>query len=73
MTASPIKKSLGVTQPSSTTYSRRRGITTGPPPKIIVPIDGISEMKERDSEGKGRIDYWMIIGLYLLSKDSKRA
>ena len=37
ITANPNRKSRLVTHPSVTIYSRKRGITTGPPPNIMVP------------------------------------
>lgn len=37
MMARPMRKSRDETQPGSTTYSRSSGMTTGPPPKMMVP------------------------------------
>ena len=37
MMARPSRKSRGETHPGSTTYERRSGMTTGPPPKMMVP------------------------------------
>ena len=37
MTARPRRKSRDDTHPGATTYSRRSGMTTGPPPKMMVP------------------------------------
>lgn len=47
MTASPNRKSRGETQPGSTTYERRRGITSGPPPKMIVPARYMFENRSK--------------------------
>lgn len=35
--ARPSRKSRGDTQPCVTMYSRSKGMTTGPPPKMMVP------------------------------------
>ena len=37
MMARPRRKSRDDTHPGTTTYSRRSGMTTGPPPKMMVP------------------------------------
>ncbi len=52
MTVRPRRKSGGDTQPGVTIYSRRSGITTGPPPKIMVPAKQREEKSEKDFEGR---------------------
>jgi hypothetical protein len=50
MIARPRRKSRLDTQPGSTTYTFRRGITTGPPPKMIVPARYILTEKIEDEK-----------------------
>jgi hypothetical protein len=51
MMASPRRKWRLETQPGSTTYERRRGRTTGPPPKMIVPVRYMLAKRSRASGG----------------------
>lgn len=53
--ASPRRKFRAETQPCATTYSRNRGMTTGPPPKMMVPARKRLAKTENPSGGVARV------------------
>ena len=55
MMARPRRKSRELTQPGPTTYSRRSGVTTGPPPKMRVPARKKLLKRERAKGGVVRV------------------